>query len=90
MLRNNAISADSEKSWYIMRKKTFFMKLKNCLMEGDIKKIQPPVKFQTRKPLIYKALGEIFEKTWFFVKGRKYANKAISPKSVNTWYIRIY
>ena len=34
-----------------------------------IKKIQPPVKFQTHKPLIHKALEEIFEKTWNFVKG---------------------
>ena len=38
-------------------------------MEEDRKKIQPPVKFQTRKPLIYKALEEIFLKTRFFVKG---------------------
>ena len=38
------------------------MKRKKCLMEEEQKKIQPPVKFQTRKPLIYKALEEIFEK----------------------------
>ena len=38
-------------------------------MKEEQKKIQPPVKFQTRKPLIYKALEEIFLKTRFFVKG---------------------
>lgn len=32
-------------------------------MKEEQKKIQPPVKLQTRKPLIYKALEEIFEKT---------------------------
>ena len=38
-------------------------------MEEEQKKIQPPVKFQTHKPLIHKALEEIFLKTRFFVKG---------------------
>lgn len=53
-----------------MRKKTFFIKLKNRLMEEEQKKTRPPVLFKVSKPLIHKASLTFFQKPDFSLKER--------------------